>query len=233
MRRLDGSAPVKIGRGRAQELSADGRWALSITPSAPHKVLLLPTGAGESRELEIGDLTPNVATFVPPALAVAVVGTRNAAPAAVVIDVAAGKRSAIDLPELQGRAFGRGQFLPTHVAPDGSLIAIRADDGTVLGWKLPGGGPARELASLSENEAFAGWSADPARIFVASWDGPRARIDALEISSGRRTPIRQIAVHDPAGMMTTPELYLSADAETHIYSFSRMLSTLYLVTGLR
>jgi eukaryotic-like serine/threonine-protein kinase len=233
MRRTDGSAPVKIGRGRAQKLSSDAKWALSITPSAPHRVLLFPTGAGESRELEVGDLTPNAATFVPPGLLVAVIGARNGSPAAVLVDVTSNTRTVLELPELKGRAFNRGQFLPMHASPDGSLLAVRADDGAVLAWALPDGGRARELASLADNEAFAGWSNDRDRIFIAAWDGPRVRIDALDISNGRRTTIREITIDDPAGMMTMPELYLSADASTYIYGFSRMLSTLYLVTGLR
>jgi Tol biopolymer transport system component len=230
---MDGSAPVKIGSGRAQELSPDGKWALSITPSEPHHVLLFPTGPGESREIDVGDLDPNVATFVPRGLTVAVIGERNGSPAAVIVDVSSGTRSTLDLPELRGRAFSLRRYVPTHASPDGSLLAVQADDGKVLGWTLPNGDAARELATLGDNEVFVGWSADPARIFVATWNGPKARIDAQDIINGRRTMIREIAVEDPAGMLMVPDLYLSADARSYIYGFSRMLSTLYLVTGLR
>jgi hypothetical protein len=34
-------------------------------------------------------------------------------------------------------------------------------------------------------------------------------------------------------MLTVPDLYLSADSQTYVYGAARMLSTLYLVTGLR
>ena len=233
IRRMDGSAPVKIGRGRAQALSPDGKWALSITPSEPNRVLLLPTGPGEARQIDVGDLVPNVAVFVPPGLTVAVVGTRDGAFSAVLIDIASGKRSTLELAELQGRGLSVRRYRGTHAAPDGSLLAIRADDGTVLAWPLPSGGPARELATLGDGEAFAGWSADPARIFVARWDGPKARIDSLDVTTGRRTMVHEITVDDPAGMLTVPDLYLSADAQSYIYGSVRMLSTLYLVTGLR
>lgn len=86
---------------------------------------------------------------------------------------------------------------------------------------------------LADNEAFAGWSDDPARIYGAAWSGPKARIDAFDVTSGRRTVIREIAVQDPAGMLMVPDLYLSADARSYLYGFSRMLNTLYVVTGLR
>lgn len=232
-RSMDGAGPVQIGRGRAQELSPDGKWALSITPSEPHRVLLFPTGPGESREVDVSDLDPNVATFVPHGFTVAVVGRRNGLPAAVVVDVSSGERTTLDLSSLQGRAFSLRRYLPTNASPDGSLLAVQADDGKVLAWSVDGASPARELAALGENEAFVGWSADRARIYVAAWNGPKARIDALDVTNGRRSAIREIAVADPAGMMMVPDLYLSADADSYIYGFSRMLSTLYVVTGLK
>jgi hypothetical protein len=230
---MDGSPPVKIGIGRAQEISPDGKWALAITPSQPQQVMLFPTGPGEPRELDVGDLTPNVAAFVPSALTVAVIGAREGSAAAVIVDVTSGERHTIDLPELRGRAFSLRRYLPARASPDGKLLAIQADDGKVLAWTLPNGGPARELGTLRENEAFAGWSADSNQIFVAAWNGPKARIEALDIGNGRRTMIREIAVEDPAGMLAVPELYLSADARAYVYGFSRVLSTLYVVTGLR
>jgi WD40 repeat protein len=234
IRRMDGSAPVKIGSGRAQELSPDGKWALSITPSTPYRVFLLPTGAGEARPLDIGDLTPNVGVFLPGrTLRVAIVGSRNGAPAAAIIDATTGERRTIDLPELRGRAFSLRRFLRTSASPDGALLAVQADDWSVLAWPTSGSGPARTLASLASSEAFLGWSTDPSRIFVATWSGPRARIESLDITSGRRTPVREITISDPAGALTTPELFVSPDGRAYVYGLPRMLSTLYLVTGLR
>jgi len=196
-------------------------------------VLLFPTGPGESREVDVGDLDPNVATFVPRGLTIAAVGRRSGSPAALVIDIMSGKRTTLDLAVLQGRAFGLRRYLPTHASTDGSLLAAQADDGKVIAWSLEDSRPGRELASPGENEAFVGWSADRARIYVAAWNGPKARIDALDVTNGRRTTIREITVADPAGMMMVPDLYLSADAGSYIYGFSRMLSTLYVVSGLR
>jgi hypothetical protein len=233
LRRFDGSAPVRLGQGRAHGLSPDGKWALSITPATPQQVLLLPAGAGETRQVDIGDLLPNAATFVPPGLTVAVAGVRGGAPAALVVDVLAGTRTTIDLPELAGRAFSLRRILPLHASPDGALLAAQTDDGAVLAWALRGGGRARELAKLAESESFVGWSSEPSRIYLAAWSGSRARIDALDIGTGRRTSIREIVVADPAGMLMVPDLYLSADAKTYMYGFARILGTLYVVTGLR
>ena len=169
---------------------------------------------------------------MPPGLTIVVIGLHNGAPLAVVVDVASGKRQTLDLRELKVPALGARRFSGTHVSPDGSLLAITADDGTVFGWSLPGGGAARVLAKLGPDEAFVGWSSDPARILLATWTGSRARIEAVDISSGRRTSVREIAVADSVGMLATPELFLSNDARTYMYGTARMLSTLYLVSGL-
>jgi hypothetical protein len=69
---------------------------------------------------------------------------------------------------------------------------------------------------------------------VIAWSGPKARVDALDLSSGRRSFVRDIALEDPAGMlMAIPDLFLSADAGSYVYGYTRMLSTLHVVTGLR
>ena len=119
-----------------------------------------------------------------------------------------------------------------HASPDGRFSRLaRTMEGAGLGAR---GRPPRELASLAPNEVFAGWSADPSRLYVVGWTGPKGRVEALDVTSGRRTFVREITIDDPAGMlMTMPDLFLSADASSYVYGYTRMLSTLYLVTGLK
>jgi hypothetical protein len=57
LRHIDVLAPVRLGPGGRSVLSPDGRFALSITPSLPEKLMLLPTGAGEARTLPSGGIT--------------------------------------------------------------------------------------------------------------------------------------------------------------------------------
>jgi hypothetical protein len=102
-----------------------------------------------------------------------------------------------------------------------------------MAWTLAGAGP-REIASLSPGEVFAGWATDPSHIYVVSWSSPVARVFSLELTSGQRKSIREIRIEDPAGMlMTMPDMFLSADGASYVYGFTRMLSTLYLVDGLK
>jgi hypothetical protein len=47
---MDRSPAVRLGKGMAQSLSPDGRWALAID-LVQNTLLVLPTGAGEPRTL--------------------------------------------------------------------------------------------------------------------------------------------------------------------------------------
>ena len=66
---------------------------------------------------------------------------------------------------------------------------------------------------------------------------PRAlRIDRVEIPSGKRTPWKQLAPLDLAGVDTPGRggfFAVTPDGRTYAYSYERSLSTLYLVDGLR
>src|SRR5262249_57930944 len=51
IRKTDGSPAVLLGEGGAVALSPDGKWAISQTQELPSQFKLLPTGAGEPRDL--------------------------------------------------------------------------------------------------------------------------------------------------------------------------------------
>ena len=55
VQKTDGSAPVWLGEGDGQALSPDGRFVLAVLVHAkPEQLIVVPTGAGETRTLEPG-----------------------------------------------------------------------------------------------------------------------------------------------------------------------------------
>ena len=56
-RKLDGSDPVRLGIGDPRALSPDGKSALVVLTTSPPSLEVLPTGAGEKRLLERGEVT--------------------------------------------------------------------------------------------------------------------------------------------------------------------------------
>ena len=56
LRKTDGSPVIRLGDGWPADLSADGKWALAVVQSRPPELVIYPTGAGETRRLERGEI---------------------------------------------------------------------------------------------------------------------------------------------------------------------------------
>jgi hypothetical protein len=107
-------------------------------------------------------------------------------------------------------------------------VAARCESALCL-YPLAGGQPRR--------------IADSERMIPVGWQGPRvliarsaspipARLFRLDITTGRRTPWRELAPPDASGVRRINSVSVAADGESYSYSFTRQVSDLYAVTGL-
>ena len=55
---------MRIGEGEAQQFSPDGRWVLSVVDGPPPRVVLLPTGTGETQTVPTGAVEVSDARFL-------------------------------------------------------------------------------------------------------------------------------------------------------------------------
>ena len=62
LRKTDGSPVVRLGEGWPADLSADGKSVLAVVQSRPPQLVIYPTGAGETRQLERGKIENYVTT---------------------------------------------------------------------------------------------------------------------------------------------------------------------------
>ena len=60
-----------------------------------------------------------------------------------------------------------------------------------------------------------------------------ARIDRVDVATGRSVLWREIASSDRTGMISVASVLISEDESTLCYSVRRLLSELYLVDGLK
>ncbi|MGC1477631.1 MAG: protein kinase, partial [Terriglobales bacterium] len=65
LRKTDGSPAVRLGDNDAFSISDDGKWVLATTNVEGGSMLLLPTGAGESRTIKTGNLRNPLGRFLP------------------------------------------------------------------------------------------------------------------------------------------------------------------------
>jgi len=75
------------------------------------------------------------------------------------------------------------------------------------------------------------WSGDGRSLYIYRPGDLPTQVSKLDISTGQRTPFRQLMPSDPAGVETLGPILLTPDGKTCVYGYHRTLSDLYLVEG--
>ena len=226
VRGTDGSAPVRLGDGGGQALSPDGQWAAVIVGHEKRLLTLYPTGAGDKKVIPTGDLELQGGTSYTPD-GKRVVTTANEpghGTRLYVIDLAGGQPKAIS-PEGY-RSFSRA------VSPDGTRIAVTGPDRKDYLYPLSGGEPT-PIPGLEQDESIGGWAADGAALYVYNRRDIPGRLFRLDLATGKRTQAREVMPADGAGIVDIAPIYETPNASSYVYGFSRTLSDLYLVDGLK
>ncbi|MGA2538306.1 MAG: winged helix-turn-helix domain-containing protein [Terracidiphilus sp.] len=223
MRDLRGAPPIPIGQGMAGKLSPDGKWATTIISNA--RLLLLPTGPGTAGQMPPGDIqqywygawwTPNGKE---------VVFSANRAGHAVqcfVQDVDGGKPRPVTQ---EGVTF-------CEISPDGKLIAGNGPGGSGGSLYPVDGGQPRPIPGLEAGEKFS-WTSDPRFLYVYRWKQSPVKVYRLNILTGQRQLFTEITPPDVAGLHDIAFIHFSSDGRAYVYSYTRLLSELYLVDGLK
>jgi hypothetical protein len=121
-------------------------------------------------------------------------------------------------------------FANIPVSPDGSLVWMLGPDN--LPYLYPVSGGARiPIKGINPGERVIRWS-DKGELFVSNLIGIPQHITRLDLATGRRTPVRELTPSQAAGVRRT-EISMTPDGRTILFSYSRLLSSLYVVTGLK
>ena len=226
LRRTDGSPAVRLGDGRAADLSPDGRWVLASRGPAPTEALLIPTGAGAPRTIPLRGLRPlGGAAFAADGARI-VLGAREAAnspPRVYVMDVATGNARAVSGDGF--RPFARA------VTPDGRAVVCTNPANVKVLCPLDGG-PAAPLPHLLAGDVPLRFSRD-GRLLVTIADTMPRRVEKVDLATGKRTPWRSFAPADRTGLVEIRTIMVTPDESAWAYTYDRTLSDLYVAEGLR
>jgi eukaryotic-like serine/threonine-protein kinase len=224
LRKTDGSPAVRLGEGGFGALSPDGKWVL-VEDGAPAKLMLLPTGVGEPRQLTDNKIHHFGAAWLPDGRSIVF----SAA------EPGHGRRTYVQSIEMQGAP-------PRAVTPEGTIGGLVSPDGKDLlatdaqrqRWLYPiaGGDPQRLDLTLEPEENVFGFFDGGKSVLVRTRSIP-VKITRIDLATGRRQPFKEIVPADPAGAQSVPSLRFSADGKSYAYSLGRMLSDLYVVDGLK
>ena len=223
VRNMRGSPPIPLGQGMAGHLSPDGKWATTIVSDA--HLLLLPTGAGTAKQIEPSDIQRywHGPSWMPDGKQIVFSANRPGhAVQCFAQDVDGGK--------------------PRPVTPEGVTFCLISADGKLIAgnglagggsWLYPvEGGQPRPIPGLQAGEGFA-WTSDPRWFYVYQWNQAPAKVYRLNILTGQRQFFREIAPPDVAGLQDISHIHFSSDGRAYVYSYTRLLSELYLVKGLK
>ncbi len=227
IRKLDGSAAVRIGDGRPYRLSPDGRWVITHVATPP-RLTLVPTGPGEPHTLERGSIEQYTwgAGWFPDGKRILFNGREPGRGVRAYVQNIDGGPPRPLLPEgVQGRL----------VSPDGKLIAAVDRSGparkvvffsaegqpVVLSHDLP---PATEPSVFSTDSRF---------LFAFGWGQTPIPVYRLDLATGKRQLWKELAPADRTGLEGMGIVRLSADGRSYAYCYERCLNDLYLVQGLK
>jgi hypothetical protein len=79
----------------------------------------------------------------------------------------------------------------------------------------------------------AGWSDDGQSLFVRSGTDIPARIDRIDVATGRRTLLAEIGPTDRSGLFTVDSVTVSKGGAQYAYRYWKRLSTLFVVSPAR
>jgi DNA-binding winged helix-turn-helix (wHTH) protein/Tol biopolymer transport system component len=220
-RDMRGSPPIPLGEGMAGDFSPDGKWA--ITTVAYTQLELLPTGAGTVKRLDKYGIQQyrHMIHWFPDGKQILFSG--NEAGHAVrcyVQNIDGGKPSPVT-PEGVSMC---------QVSPDGKMIAGMDATGMKF-YPLDGGAP-RSITGLQPGEYF-DWTSDPRYGYVYEKKLAPMKIYRLNLQNGQRQLFKEIDPADETGLYDMSHLLMSADGRAYVYGYTRLLSELYLVNGLK
>jgi len=222
-RKTDGSPAVRLGTGGGLGLSADGKWALTMSRSR-QELRVLPVGVGESRTIKLPDGFDRYQSgqWLPDGRLL-IIALEHGHDPKVYVQQIGGAPRAIS-PE--------GLLPPPVISADGRRILVSINQKAMV--LNVDGGDAQPVSAIEPAETPIAWSRDGQSALVTSSHGDMAQtVNRINLKTGVRTAWRILAPGDPAGIVEVFNIRVSADANSYAYSYTRQLGELYLVEGLR
>jgi Tol biopolymer transport system component len=225
--RVGASAPVRLGHGQSYGMSSDGKWVAALPANEP-RVLLHSPGTAGSRELPNPErIFVDAAAWLPDGSGLVLFGQP------------AGRLSRGYVLGLSGgppRPFtpegvGAIKWWTLAVSPDGSRVLGRDIAGRIARYAIGGGAP-EPVTGLKPDDIPASWTSDGRGLLVAHGFGRPWIVERMDLGTGRRETVFEVRPREVAGLRIS-FLAVSPNGRYYVHSYSRLLSALYVVEGLR
>jgi hypothetical protein len=240
LRATNAADPVRLGKGDPLSLSPDGRWfAERIGPrfQSPEswqgtRLRLVPTGAGEARELPFPDHIIHWAGWLPDGQRLILTARERISTLKVFVSGLDGSGLRAITPD---GVFPRAAATDGWMTPasDGRRVAVEAPNGAVTLYPVDGPDPPREVPGLGAGFHAIRFSDDGRRLFVTPHQGTPTRVFRVDLATGQRTLVHELMLPDPDGVTTFASGLVTPDGRAYAYGYRQVLGNLYLAQGLR
>jgi DNA-binding winged helix-turn-helix (wHTH) protein/Tol biopolymer transport system component len=224
VRDMQGSPPIPLGEGMAGDFSPDGKWVLTTVNYT--QLELLPTGAGTIRKLDRGNIQQyrHGIHWMPDGKQIVFSGNEAGHPARCFIqNIDGGKPRPLTPEGVSG----------CMVSPDGQWFAVGVHSDQAQGMLYPvDGGVPRPIVGLLPGEGFS-WTTDPHVVYAYPEKTAPVKIFRLNIFNGKREMFKEINPSDETGLCDMTQILFSRDGKAYVFGYTRLLSELYLVSGLK
>ena len=225
IRATDGSAPIRLGLkdAFADHLSPDGRTVLATTESG-RQLLLVPSGAGDPHALPAhGIASYSGAAWFPDGRRILFSGREQGRDLRSYVQ---------DVDDGPPRALTPENTRALSVSPDGEWAAAIGPGQGISLWPVAGG-PSRPVSGSEPGDRPISWSADGRSLWLFRRGEVPGQVFRLDIDTGRRSLWKTLAPADREGVYSITEFRTTPSGHAYFYSYTRLLSQLYLVRGLR
>jgi eukaryotic-like serine/threonine-protein kinase len=224
LRDTDGSPPVRIGEGIAEAISPDSKWVIT-KPLKVGALSLVPTGAGQSRQLTHDNVSYDDVRFMPDGKHLLAVGIEPGHGARdYLIDVSTGGSTAVTPEGVSGVA----------VPSNGKDVAVTGPDGKLGVWTF-GGSAVRPIPGLDSSYFVSGWTPDGQSLYVSSRQGRQrtAKVYRVNVATGKMDFWKEFGTTLPAGATIGGALLFSSDTNAYAYPYGQVLCEAYVVKGFK
>ncbi len=226
LRDTDGSPPARIGEGLAEAISPDGKWVIT-KPAKGGNLVLVPTGAGESKTLTHDSVSYLGVRFLPDGKRLLAAGIEPGhAARSYLIDLSSGDSKPITPEGTSGDL----------ISPDGKYVIMRGPNRQRGLWSLEDN-QFHPVPGLDAKTFPIGWTQDGSSLYVvparSTRGGDPLLVSRLNLKTGKTEPWKTFGQDFGAGITSVGTPRLSTDGNSYAYIYVRVLSEAYVVKGLQ
>ncbi len=230
LRETGGSGAVRLGTGFSvgpTALSPDGAWVAAVMPGSRPRMILVPTGAGASRELALEGLEGvGAVVWTHDSKAIYFVGWQKGPGDRIYRQI---------LSEQSPRPVTAEIMSPSQsglvLSPDGRTLALLSEG--KLSLFSTEGAALRTVPGNFSGHTLIGWASDGRALYSYRMTDLPGRIYRLDVATGELGFLREMLPADPAGIWRIHPVRVTPDGESYAYTYTREVGDLYVFNGLK